>query len=640
MTLFKQIALLVTLMFLLLAGIIIVNDFKRTGVFLQGRLQTTAQDMATTLGIAISQSAAEADAPGLEVLFNSVFDSGYYSSIKLVSVDGKLIHQKSQKIELDGVPQWFVKMVPLQAAEGSTQVMKGWSQLGTLTLSLHPGYAYSGLYTALMSTLKWFAVIFVVAILLLWLMLKYVLRPLQKMREQADSITRNQFVRQEKVPATQELKSVVVAMNRMVDKVQGMFADQQATLSRYQEQLYKDKVTGLGNRRYLMDQLQQALAEPSSFHGCMAVIRLVHYEQLRDRHGYEVTDQVLQQLTHLVGQEYLGLRAQTCARLNGNEFALLIAADENSVVDFIKQLYQAAAGVEGFDTIKHDVWLVAAVSVLETGQSLGDLLSGIDYSLSQAESDGPYSIERRVSDTLHLPQGKMQWRQWLDDILKSKRLFLACQQAFNEQQVTVQKELFVRTRNEQQQVIPASAFMPMATGLGKAIEIDKAVFQLIQHDPALWQSKVPLAINLSAAFFELAEAQEEFDQLLSHSREQGVKLCIEASHPVLMQHPVMCLQLSERVKRSGHQFGIDNLDPGLSLQLLQEVTFDYVKINAVTLTGMGSVEMASAFQALKTLTDALDVQIIAVAVDSQQIFDQLTTLGISVMQGNFLGRPE
>lgn len=640
MTLFKQIALLVSLIFLLLAGIIIVNDFKRTGIFLQGQLQTTAQDMATMLGIAISNSSAEADAPGLEVLFNSVFDSGYYSSIKLQSTDGKIIHQKSQQLELDSVPQWFVKMVPLKAAEGKTQVMKGWTQLGTLSLTLHPGYAYSGLYNALVATLKWFALIFFGAILLLWLMLKTLLRPLQKVREQADSITRNQFVQQQSIPATQELKSVVIAMNRMVSKVQAVFDDQQATLSRYQQLLYRDKLTGLGNRRYMMDQLQQALVEASPFHGCLAVIRLQNYEVLRDRQGYEVTDRVLLKLSALVAQNHADVSAQTLARLSDNEFALLITADQHSVVDFIQSLYRQARDSEAFEAVAEDAWLIAAVSILQDGQSSGDLLSGIDYCLSQAQNDGPYSIEQHVLDTLDLPQGKMQWRHWLDDILHSSRLFLVGQVALDQNRVAVQKELFIRSRNEKQQVIPASAFMPMASGLGMAIEIDKAVFKMITQSDELNQHGVPLAINLSAAFFELADAHDEFEQLLSQSRDQGLQLCFEASHHILLQHPVMRAHIAERVKKLGHQFGIDNLDFGQSLQLLQEGQFDYVKINALTLCEIGSNEMSSGYQALKTLTDTLDIQIIAMAVDSRQIFEQLTTLGIQVMQGNFLSRPQ
>ena len=196
MTLFKQIALLVSIAFVLLASIILINDFSRTGQFLQGQLQTSARDMATTLGISISNIPEGDDQASLEVLFNSVFDSGYYTKIELVSVDGTIIHKKSQNIELENVPDWFVNMVPLTSAEGSSQVMRGWTQLGELKLILHPGFAYSGLYETLISTLKWFAVLLIVSILVLWLVLHYLLQPLQRVREQADAIQRNQFVQQ------------------------------------------------------------------------------------------------------------------------------------------------------------------------------------------------------------------------------------------------------------------------------------------------------------------------------------------------------------------------------------------------------------------------------------------------------------
>jgi predicted ArsR family transcriptional regulator len=93
MTLFKQIALLVSTVFLVLLLIIVMNDLSRTGSFQQGQLRTTAQDMATTLGIAISNLPEGDDQATLEVLFNAVFDSGYYTRIELIGVDGQTIHQ-------------------------------------------------------------------------------------------------------------------------------------------------------------------------------------------------------------------------------------------------------------------------------------------------------------------------------------------------------------------------------------------------------------------------------------------------------------------------------------------------------------------------------------------------------------------
>ena len=172
-----------------------------------------------------------------------------------------------------------------------------------------------------------------------------------------------------------------------------------------------------------------------------------------------------------------------------------------------------------------------------------------------------------------------------------------------------------------------------------ALDIDREVFRMVASNHELDRG-VPLALNLSAAFFELAEAREEFDQLLIDCEKSDTRLCIEASHHVLNQHPIMCDKISVLARRHNHQFGIDNLDLGQSLQLLQSGQFDYVKVNAVTLREIGRDDMAAAYQALRTITDTLDIRIIAVAVDSQEAFDQLESLGIDTMQGNFLGSPE
>ncbi len=639
MTLFKQIALLVSLAFLLLASIILINDFSRTGQFMQGQLQTSAQDMATTLGIAISNLPDGSDPASIEVLFNSVFDSGYYTKIELIAVDGSVIQQKSQQINLEGVPEWFLNLVPLSSAQGSTQVMKGWSQLGELQLSLHPGFAYSGLYETLKSTMIWFALLLVVSILVLWLVLHFLLSPLQRVREQAEAIHRNQFVQQTKLPATTELKLVVEAMNRMVAKVQAVFSDQEQTLARYQHLLYHDKLTGLGNRRYMLDHLQQSLSEDSSFHGCLGIIKLMNFDQLRERLGYEFSDRFVKAVAELVVARQLGLEAEKVARLGDDEFAFLIAADEVSTRTFIESVFSLFKSNANLSSSQADLYLVAGLTTLTTGASVGELLSDIDYSLTQAVNEGPYSIECNVWTNHDLPQGKMQWRSWLTDVIHTGRLFLVGQVVLNAKKETVQKELFIRARNENNQVIAASTFMPMASSLGMALEIDKAVFRLVRQKFDDGQD-MPLALNLSVAFFEKAEAQEEFSQLLDHCKQENAQLCFEASHHVLLEHPQMCSQVSERVRYLGHQFGIDNLDLGQSLQLLQNAEFDYVKINATTLREMSEGGMSVGYHALKTITNTLEIQIIAVGVDSQQLFDELQTLGIEVMQGNFLNESQ
>ncbi len=639
MTLFKQIALMIASMFLILFLIIVLTDLSRTGNFQQGQLRTTAKDMATTLGIAISNLPSEADPAALEVLFNAVFDSGHYTSIKLTGVDGLTIHQKAQKLDIEGVPDWFIRMVSLEPALGSTVVMKGWTQLGELKLEVHPGFAYTNIYQALVSALRWFSLLFFLSMFVLWLVLRHLLQPLQRVKEQADAIHSNRFVQLSKMPATTELKRVVEAMNLMVSKVQSIFDEQEKTLSNYQKLLYQDKMTELGNRHYLLDRLQQSTTADTGQTRCMAIIKIQNFNLLRDQRGYEASDNLVKILADLLRLPHANLEAECASRFNEDEFAFLSAADYSDVVDYMQAFFSQVKTLLLDSPDLEDVKLLAGICTLESDEETGDVLSGLDYCLSLAENRGPFSIEQRSPNNLDLPQGKQQWRNWLEAVLENRQLFLVGQFAFNSDQVPQQRELFVRARNQQGEILTAAAFMPMASSLDMAHEIDKEVFRLVLSKQNLGR-EIPLALNLSAAFFEKAETQAEIAQLLAECEQNGSRLCLEASHNILNQHPIMCAQLSARVRRHRHLFGIDNFDLTQSIQLLLSGQFDYVKINAKTLQAMNRSDIPASFQALRTLTETVAVEVIAVGVDSQQMCDELRGLGIDILQGNFLGSPE
>jgi EAL domain-containing protein (putative c-di-GMP-specific phosphodiesterase class I)/GGDEF domain-containing protein len=632
MTLFKQIALLVTLVFIILAGVIVINDLSRTREFMQGQMHTTAKDMATTLGIVISNLPESDDPATLEALFNAVFDSGYYSRIELISVDNQIIQQKSQQISIEGIPDWFINLIPLTQAQGATQVMKGWTQLGRLEITMHPGFAYSKLYKTLISTVKWFGLMFLLALILLWLVLQYLLLPLKRVMEQADAIQNNRFVQQESLPRTIDLKRVVEAMNNMVSKVQVIFNDQQESLGKYQKLLYNDKVTNLGNRLYLMDQLQQAISEQAQFHGVLVILKLVNYEVARERLGYEFSDSLIKYLAQLLTEES---NLHSPSRMNDDEFAFLFSADEESTQNFVQKLFDRFRELDQVSQSEVELFLIGGISVIDGGSTAGEILSGIDYCLTQANGRGPWSIERQASNQIDLPQGKMQWRHWLEQTISCGRLFMVGQLVKQADGQNVHRELYIRARDESGQVLPASVFMPMASSLDMSIDIDKAVFEIIS-DIQIGDENVPLAVNLSAAFFEQADAQYELDQFLTRCHQRKITLCIEASHTILAQHLVMCHQVAARVHQSGHQIGIDHLDIGQSLELLQIARFDYVKINAKTLHDISQNDMSAGYQALKTLTDTMNITLIAVGVDSKELYDVLIELGIQNLQGNYL----
>jgi len=61
---------------------------------------------------------------------------------------------------------------------------------------------------------------------------------------------------------------------------------------------------------------------------------------------------------------------------------------------------------------------------------------------------------------------------------------------------------------------------------------------------------------------------------------------------------------------------------------------------AGTLNEMSRNNMLTGYQTLRTITDTGDIQIIAVAVDSQEVFGELKAPGIDILQVNLPGSPE
>jgi diguanylate cyclase (GGDEF)-like protein len=91
------------------------------------------------------------------------------------------------------------------------------------------------------------------------------------------------------------------------------------------EQLaFNDVLTGLPNRRLLLDRLKQALnsSQRQKSHGAVLFLDLNKFKQLNDTHGHVAGDQLLvevaQRLTHAVRQ------SDTVARLGGDEFVILL----------------------------------------------------------------------------------------------------------------------------------------------------------------------------------------------------------------------------------------------------------------------------------------------------------------------------
>src|SRR5690606_37664225 len=88
---------------------------------------------------------------------------------------------------------------------------------------------------------------------------------------------------------------------------------------------FYDQLTGLPNRRLLLDQLGDASASAvrTGTHGAVLFIDLDHFKTLNDTLGHEIGDYLLQQVARRLDS---GVRVgDIVARLGGDEFVVLLA---------------------------------------------------------------------------------------------------------------------------------------------------------------------------------------------------------------------------------------------------------------------------------------------------------------------------
>lgn len=234
-----------------------------------------AQDTATSLGLSVSSYMAEEDLSTVKSMIDAIFDRGYYSRIHLVATDNRTLLERSARIDLEGVPDWFVALLNLEIPPANAEVLAGWNIAGVVSVESHPGYAYRQLWRTFTQILYWLVMVAVGVGILGAFGIHALLRPMRAVEQQAEGVSARNYIVQEKLPRTRELRSMVLAMNRMTRKVQSMFKEQARSAEQMREIAYQDSVTGLGNRRYFEAQLRSAVQKSEKVqNGALLVVRI------------------------------------------------------------------------------------------------------------------------------------------------------------------------------------------------------------------------------------------------------------------------------------------------------------------------------------------------------------------------------
>ncbi len=633
MSLIKQLWLAITMvMAVAFSGSMLVSVLSARQ-YLQQELRVKNNDNAAALALTLSQ--LPKDPVTVELQVAAQFDLGHYRQIRLVSPTGEVIVQRVYEGGLQGVPAWFTRLFPIQAAPGQSLVQDGWKQFGTLTVASHEQYAYQSLWQGVLVLLGWFVLGAAATGILGTVALRYITRPLGDVVAQAHGIAERRLVHIAE-PRTPELRAVARAMNGMVEKLTVLFSEEAARLESLRQKAHSDPLTGLATRGHFLSQAKELLAgEDAAAEGVLLVVRLIDLAGLNLRLGEARTDDLVRELgeqVRLASAEHLG---QPAGRLKGGEFALMLPG-RTDPAEASTELHERLMRqwLPHWSPEAPELFHLGAVHY-ERGQPLEDVFNRMDESLARAATLGPNARDTMAGSSSLDAMSVVAWRRLLRRSVSRGRLRLVGYPVVSSLDGhLLHQECVVRLRTDTQAaLLTAGEFMPMAARLNLTTPIDLQVVRMALVQMA--DTPNLLAINLSAESVADFAFRHEFMKVLQAHPGVRERLLVEVTEHGVFRHFDAFRDLVEAIKPLGCRVGIEYFGPRFAEgHRIVHLALDYIKVHPSYVEGIAQNPQSQEFlQGLCRMARNLGIEVIALGVTEPGDIPLLAALGVDGVTG-------
>jgi diguanylate cyclase (GGDEF)-like protein/PAS domain S-box-containing protein len=415
---------------------------------------------------------------------------------------------------------------------------------------------------------------------------------------------------------------------------------------------YFDYLTGLPNRRSLMEELHRLLLRSARTGeiGALLFLDLDNFKVLNDTLGHNTGDLLLCQVAHRLRH---AVRETDCvARLGGDEFVVVLAdmgRDQPTVADEVAQMGRKLLAV---CDQPYALPLRAYRSTPSIGATLFDGSEPADVVLRQADM-AMYQAKAAGRNTVRFFDPQMQstidHRYALEHDLREgiqhDELRLYCQPQFDAAGNLAGGEILLRWQRDHGLVAPGE-FIGLAEATGLVLPIGQWVLRETCNRLASWGSHprlsgVPLAVNVSAQQLRCADFSEQVLRAVHDSGADPHLLGLELTESVLAENLEDVIAKMNSLKRDGIRFSIDDFGTGYSsLSYLKRFPLETLKIDRSFVHDIHTDPGAAAIvEVIITLARKLGLKVVAEGVEQEAQRQFLQDGGCDRFQGYLLGHP-
>lgn len=180
------------------------------------------------------------------------------------------------------------------------------------------------------------------------------------------------------------------SINALRSSLSGKNEELGKALEMVRDMAIRDELTGLFNRRHIMEilQQQQALADSGDYRFCLCYLDLDHFKPINDTYGHGVGDQVLRRFARLVHDSLR--EADYTGRLGGEEFVLVLSQTGLEEAWQVAERLRLSLEKQLFNDLHPDLRVTVSIGISEyrMGEQIEDALNRADGCLYKAKEGG------------------------------------------------------------------------------------------------------------------------------------------------------------------------------------------------------------------------------------------------------------
>lgn len=420
-----------------------------------------------------------------------------------------------------------------------------------------------------------------------------------------------------------------------------------------EELAFHDPLTGLYNKRSLLDQLElerTALVEGDRF-AALLLVDLVDFQLINNTLGHRNGDLLLQQVADTLRQA-AGEDGRT-ARISADVFAVFLANLGSSKTEAVFSVerttqkiyarFQNRFIVNG--VIQHCVVNIGVTVFGKNAAEPIELLREADLALREAKLKMQSSARFFDPSFQVLASQRASLEESLRQALKDNQFELHYQPQIYRGEF-VGAEALIRWRHPERGMVPPNEFISIAEDTGLIVLIGDWVLQAACRQIKCWEnhsalSHITIAVNVSSAQIAQPDFVERVLAIIYKENVHPHKLKLELTEHAFAQDADRVVEKMKALRGAGIGFSLDDFGTGYSsLSYLKRLPLDQLKIDQSFIRDLATdSDDATITRIIINLARDFGMEVIAEGVETEEQKEFLLRYGCNSFQGYLFSRP-